>query len=384
MHLIILAGGRNSRIQTKKALLSVGGRPIIERIITRLSPVVEGCLIVTGDPEAFAFTGAPTTSDRYPGKGPLGGLEAGLAASPGEYNLVAACDLPFVSAELAVHLRQEAEAHPAADAVVPRWEKGREPLFALYRKRAAEALAERLAAGDLRLGHLGSAISVREVDVTGWAARHGVDLDRAFWNVNTWAEWREAEAAAREEGEPAAGPPVLAIVGWQDSGKTTLTTALIREFHQANLRVAVIKHDPHGHETDSPGKDTYLHRQAGAEVTVLAGPGLLTTWEVIEAPPALTTLARRLPPVDLVLAEGWKGEAVPRVVVLRRAGCAGGTAEDRPAPLARGEVVAVVGEAAEAAAFIAGLPGTPQTFAPDEARALAAFLRRRLGLTGAV
>ncbi|HHW14914.1 MAG TPA: molybdopterin-guanine dinucleotide biosynthesis protein B, partial [Firmicutes bacterium] len=337
MHLIILAGGRNSRIQTKKALLSVGGRPIIERIIARLRPVTEGALIVTGDPEAFAFTGAATTADVYPGKGPLGGLHAGLAASPSECSLVVACDLPFVSPELAAFLRQEAEEHPEADAVLPVWERGREPLFAVYRKRAAGALAERLEADDLRLSRLGSAIPVREVEVTGWARNRGIDLARAFWNVNTWAEWREAEAASEKERDTL--PPVVAVVGWQDAGKTTVAAALVQELSRRGFRVGVVKHDPHGHETDQPGKDTYVHRQAGAVATALAGRELLTLWERLAEPPSLADAVRRLPPVDLVLAEGWKGEAVPRVLVVRR-----GARGEASALLGPGEVVAAVGE----------------------------------------
>lgn len=373
MQLIILAGGRNSRIQTKKALLSVGGRPIIERIIDRLGPLADGCLIVTGDPEAFAFTGAATTPDQYPGKGPQGGLHAGLAASPSELNLVVACDMPFVSAELAALLVEEAAAHSECDAVVPCWEKGREPLFAVYRKRAAEVLAARLEAGELRMGTLSSAIPVREIDLASWAGTQGVDLARIFSNVNTWEDWRRAEAAARAEVE-AGGPPLLAVVGWQDAGKTTVTAALVRELSQAGLRVAVLKHDPHGHETDTPGKDTYVHRQAGAAITALAGPKLLSVWETLDRPLHLRDAARRLPPVDLVLAEGWKGEPVPRVVVLR------GNPELDPLTQP-GEVVAVIGEG-EAAGLAARLPGAPPLLAPGDSAGLAAVVLRRFGLGG--
>lgn len=211
MHLIILAGGKNSRIQTKKALLAVGGVPIIERIIGQLAPVVQGSLIVTGDPEVYAFTGVPTTPDRYHGKGPLGGLHAGLAASPEDLNLVVACDMPFVSAELAVCLRAEAQKRSECDAIIPAWRRGREPLFAVYRRRAAALLAERLETGDYCLKNLDRAVTVGEVDVTGWAARHGVDLERAFCNINTWSEWQEAENVCgfyKKGAEACVGPSV--------------------------------------------------------------------------------------------------------------------------------------------------------------------------------
>lgn len=368
VQLIILAGGRNSRIQTKKALLSVGGKPIIERIVERLRPIVEGCTLVTGDPEAFAFLGLASTADRYPGKGPLGGLEAGLTASPEELNLVVACDLPFVSLELAGYLAREAEEHPEADAVVPSWEKGQEPLFAVYRRRVAAVLAERLQLGDLRLGRLSQVLNIRQAEVGQWASARGIDLRRAFWNVNTWAEWREAEGAAQAETGVGAGgttlPPVVAVVGWQDSGKTTLTSALIRGLSRAGLRVAVVKHDPHGHETDVPGKDTYLHRQAGAVITALAGPGLLTTWRPQAQPPTLKSVVEGLPPVDFVLAEGWKGEDVPRLVVARQTPSA---PPEGLASLMQGEVLAVVDGAST----------------EEEVAALVERLMRRFGLGGA-
>lgn len=379
MHLIILAGGRNSRIQTKKALLAVGGKPIIERLLARLAPLTDGQLIVTGDPEAFAFTKVATVGDRHPGLGPLAGVEAGLYAAGADLNLVVACDLPFASPELATRLRQEAEAHPEADVVMPSWRQGREPLFALYRGRVAELLTARLEAGELRMGKLSSVLNVREVDVDAWAEVNGVDLPLAFCNVNTWEEWRKAEEVARER--EAVLPPLFAVVGWQDSGKTTLATGLVAEFKRAGLRVAVIKHDPHAHETDGAGKDTFLHRQAGADLTVLASPNLLTQWERVDQPLSLATVVRRLPPVDLVLVEGWKREPVPRVVVQREGAAAGEGGPPEAGPLASGPVLAVVAGSAEARERLTEAFGAPG-FAPAQTAALAEHLLRCLGLRG--
>lgn len=379
MHLIILAGGRNSRIQTKKALLSVGGRPIIERLLACLAPLTEGQIIVTGDPEAFAFTRVATVSDLHPGMGPLAGVEAGLKATGAGLNLVVACDLPFPSSELAQRLREEAEAHPEADLILPTWRQGREPLFAIYRGRVLEVLTERLEAGKLRMGTLSSVLRVREVELDAWAEAHGVDLARAFCNVNTWEDWRKAEEAARETETPL--PPLFAVVGWQDSGKTTLVTGLVAEFKRAGLRVAVVKHDPHAHETDSPGKDTFLHRAAGARLAVLASPRLVTTWEGTDEPLTLPQLVRRLPPVDLVIVEGWKRERVPRVVVEREGAAAGEECQPGADPRASGPVLAVVAGTSEQRARLAETFGAP-AFAPGETAALASRVLACLGLRG--
>jgi molybdopterin-guanine dinucleotide biosynthesis protein MobB len=112
---------------------------------------------------------------------------------------------------------------------------------------------------------------------------------------------------------------IFGIVGWKNSGKTTLVAALVREFGARGLTVSTIKHAHHAFDLDRPGKDSYLHRDAGAhEVLIASHSRWALLHELRGAPePALSELLHHMSPVDLVLVEGFKGEAHPKLEVRR-------------------------------------------------------------------
>jgi molybdopterin-guanine dinucleotide biosynthesis protein B len=109
---------------------------------------------------------------------------------------------------------------------------------------------------------------------------------------------------------------VVAISGPSGVGKTRLIARLLPLLRRRGLRVAVVKHTRHRHGFDVPGKDTDLFRRAGAVAAAIQGPGGLALF----GPPAgrLAELVRLLPPCDLILAEGWRAEPLPRIEVHRR------------------------------------------------------------------
>ncbi|MDI3280458.1 MAG: molybdopterin-guanine dinucleotide biosynthesis protein B [Bacillota bacterium] len=112
--------------------------------------------------------------------------------------------------------------------------------------------------------------------------------------------------------------PIISLVGPSGSGKTTLLTALIPELTKRGLRVGTIKHDAHGAEVDQPGKDTWRHFQAGAEVVALAGPHKLTVFRRWAPERSLEEVAAHLEGVDLILVEGFKAGPQPKIEVRRR------------------------------------------------------------------
>lgn len=114
-------------------------------------------------------------------------------------------------------------------------------------------------------------------------------------------------------------PCVLQIVGYSNSGKTTLLTKLIPILEKAGIRVGVIKHDGgHDFEWDQPGKDTWRYREAGASLVAITSK--TKTAIVEQKPQELSVLVQRL--VDagahLVLVEGFKREGYPKLALLRR------------------------------------------------------------------
>jgi molybdopterin-guanine dinucleotide biosynthesis protein B len=113
-------------------------------------------------------------------------------------------------------------------------------------------------------------------------------------------------------------PPVFGITGWKNSGKTTLVAGLVTELRGRGLKVGVIKHAHHAFDIDHPGRDSHTIREAGAnEVAVVSG----RRWALIhelrdgEPEPSLKEMLPRLATNDLVVVEGFKSSAHPKLEV---------------------------------------------------------------------
>jgi molybdopterin-guanine dinucleotide biosynthesis protein B len=114
---------------------------------------------------------------------------------------------------------------------------------------------------------------------------------------------------------------MLGVAGWSNAGKTTLIEKLTRHFTGQGLRVATIKHTHHKFEIDKPDSDTVRHRLAGAAETAIVSGSRVAVIEEIDArgEPALEDIAKRLKPADLILVEGYKSAAIPKIEVRRAA-----------------------------------------------------------------
>jgi molybdopterin-guanine dinucleotide biosynthesis protein B len=112
---------------------------------------------------------------------------------------------------------------------------------------------------------------------------------------------------------------VLGLAGWSGSGKTTLMVRLIPALKTRGLSVSTIKHAHHRFDVDTPGKDSFRHREAGAsEVLVASGNRWALMHELRDEPePPLSDLLAKLSSVDLVLVEGFKREDHPKIEVHR-------------------------------------------------------------------
>lgn len=118
-------------------------------------------------------------------------------------------------------------------------------------------------------------------------------------------------------------PPAVCIVGRKNSGKTTLTVALAAELKRRGRRIATIKHGHHAFETDQPGRDSWRHFNEGqAEATIMAGTGKIALVMRIDGEPDPQRLIAELYAgrgYELVLIEGFKYGALPKVEIFRRA-----------------------------------------------------------------
>ena len=113
---------------------------------------------------------------------------------------------------------------------------------------------------------------------------------------------------------------VFGITGWKNSGKTHLMERLVAEFKNRNLTVSTIKNAHHGFDVDQPGKDSFRHRQAGAQEVLIASEKrwVLMHENADELQPSLTDLIKKLSKADLILVEGFKQQRHAKLEVVRQ------------------------------------------------------------------
>jgi molybdopterin-guanine dinucleotide biosynthesis protein B len=114
---------------------------------------------------------------------------------------------------------------------------------------------------------------------------------------------------------------IIGLAGWSGSGKTTLITKLVPCLTRRGLRVSTLKHAHHGFDLDQPGKDSFMHREAGACEVVVSSANRFAILHELRGEPewALPALVKKISPVDLVLVEGYKRDPFPKLEVHRAA-----------------------------------------------------------------
>jgi molybdenum cofactor guanylyltransferase len=187
---VIMAGGKSSRMGVDKSFVPLLGKPMIEHVLARVDGLGDELILITNKPDDYAYLQLPMFGDIYPDRGPLGGLHAALYHARRPYILVVACDMPWLKRPLLSHmigLRQ------TADIIVPRWDKFPEPLHAVYSKACLTPIEDNLRAGRLKIVAFYGRLQVRYLE-RETIARFDPE-GKSFSNVNTL----EDLAAAREQ-----------------------------------------------------------------------------------------------------------------------------------------------------------------------------------------
>ena len=161
-------------------------------------------------------------------------------------------------------------------------------------------------------------------------------------------------------------PVVICIVSKKSSGKTTLIEKLIPALGANDYRVGTVKHDTHGFEIDHEGKDTWRHKQAGARTVVISSPWKLSLIKDVAREASLDEIVETyFGDMDLVLTEGYKRAAKPKIEVFRSA--------------AHRQPLHVKGESSSLIAVLSDVPvdlGVPN-FHIDDVAAVADFIVQR-------
>lgn len=169
----MLVGGLSRRMGTNKALLQVDGQPLSRRVAEEIGKIC-GTVSLVGDPAIYGGLGLPVIQDRFPGLGPLAGIEAALNATNVGWNLLVACDMPALDASILEELFVASE---GADGAVPSYGDGRiEPLSVVLHMRCHAAILDALEGGMLGVSDVLAGLKLRHVPVSN---------PEPFANLNT-------------------------------------------------------------------------------------------------------------------------------------------------------------------------------------------------------
>lgn len=332
--LVLLCGGLSTRMGTNKAFLPFGEYTLMEYQVRRFRPNFEKIYLSVPKMTDFwmqlaARLNCTAIPDRVEKIGPLGGLYSCLSAVTEELLFFTPVDAPFTSTNAAITicqtLEQAIETNPSKYACVLKHPtRGMQPLSAAYAKTCLPVIEHMIQSENYRLRQL-------------LTPEHTVISDilvpqEHFYNMNDMPSYYHALQMLAEK-QPTLFPPeyteritahkqVIPYVSFSaksGTGKTTYLEKLVACLKERGLRIALIKHDAHGFELDQPGKDSYRLREAGVDTMILSGPDQTVQISRHTAgEPSLKQLLSSIQGVDLILIEGYKFGAQPKIQLLRK------------------------------------------------------------------
>ncbi len=184
MNAAILAGGKSSRMGSNKAFLELKGKTFIELQIELLREMFDEIFISVKIPSEYEYLNLPIFKDIYPDKGPLGGIYTSLINSSSYHTFMLACDMPFVEPELITHLKDLTNQY---DVVIPKSEKGLEPLHAFYSKKCIEPIKRELDGNNLRIISFFPHVNVKIVELGSLTSSN--NFKHSIKNLNTREEY---------------------------------------------------------------------------------------------------------------------------------------------------------------------------------------------------
>ena len=196
---VILAGGKSTRVGLNKSKdqMKFAGRLLIDWVISKLTSLdnlTEEDIIIVGPKEKYPHF-KQVVQDIFPQKGPLGGIFSGLKASNSQYNLVVACDMPFLEVKLLQYMREEIDSN---DIIIPRYNRGYiEPLCAIYSKKCLKVMEKNIQSGILSVRKIFPHLKIKfieEEEVKKFDPKF-----YSFFNVNFKHDFRKAEELIKKK-----------------------------------------------------------------------------------------------------------------------------------------------------------------------------------------
>ncbi len=300
----VLAGGKSSRMGQNKALMEFNNETMIGRILKEFKGSCE-VLVSAAQRGIYEADGLTVVYDEHESIGPIEGIRRVLLSASEEYVFVCAADMPFVNRDIADYIAEFVSSD--YDCYVVTDGERIHPLCAIYSKKVLPVIEELISRGRYRLTDILNAVRTRQVSL-----KH-TDFDaRVVKNVNTKDEFLELLF-----------PVEFAVSGYKNSGKTWLIEKLINEFISEGYSVGVLKHDGTDHISETAGTDTDRYRKAGACCTCVYSDTRYVLSSECDAGGGtaeqfLDMVRSSKKKTDVIILEGFKNSAYPKVEVVRR------------------------------------------------------------------
>ena len=310
--LLIIAGGKSTRLGQDKRLVKVGGVCLLENILSKASSQDFAEIFLCVEEELLELKiladkfGVKLLADVIKDSGPMAGLANGLARIKTDWALTVSTDMPFFDFDA---VRPLIKNFSSAQAIIPVVDDCWQTLAAFYRRELAEVFTQELARGQ------------REISTVIKKVPHELaepPIDAAiFFSVNTPADLRLARGRAENLSRKT---PIVSIVAPKSgTGKTNFIERLLNTFSAQGIRVGVIKSDSHGFNIDVIGKDSHRFQTAGARsVAVVSSQG----WFIIQRTDERENffdVAEKMT-VDLILTESRTHGTFPTISLWRGLG----------------------------------------------------------------
>ena len=310
--LLVIAGGRSSRMGEDKRWLELDGVSMLEWLLRKAQrePFRKRYLCVEAISERLQALAQQyeleLLVDETAGAGPMEGLRHGLQVMPTVYALAVSCDMPLFTFPVSAPLLAAAD---GTMAIVAQSTGRRQPLVSLYHRDMAGAFATALAGGQRKIGAVLAEVPHRLVELTP---------AEAFFNVNTPADLRLVRGRFANISRPV--PLITVSAPVSNTGKTTFIERLIPQLRAVGIRTGVVKGDCHGFDVDTVGKDSWRFQQAGAESVAVVSPNGYFIQRQTEQRASLLDVANQLQGVDLVLIESRNHGTIPKLSLWRGLG----------------------------------------------------------------
>lgn len=190
---LILAGGESRRMGTNKSFVSLAGKPMIEVVTAKIKEIFSlPPMLITNSPQLYSYLGLKMVEDIIKGKGPLGGIHAGLSNSPSQFNFIFGCDMPFLNRDLIQYMIKQIGEE---DLIIPRHGVCLEPLHAIYSKNCLASIEEILNKGALKIQSFFPQVKIHYIE-----EREIQQFEphlKCFSNINTRQDLEDAHGFCR-------------------------------------------------------------------------------------------------------------------------------------------------------------------------------------------